>query len=97
MRMNPNEGEPASVLLRYWSERNLADVIYQYGEERYSRRIARRIVEVRRRQPITTTAQLAELVRSCVPRPKGKARKTIDPATRTFQALRIAEGLSVPR
>jgi 16S rRNA (cytosine1402-N4)-methyltransferase len=64
-------------------------LIYQYGEERFSRRIARKIVEVRRRTPLDTTEQLAELVRRCVPWPKGK-RPVIDPATRTFQALRIA-------
>src|SRR5262249_12734744 len=56
---------------------------------RFSRRIARRIVEQRQREPLMTTEQLADLVRRCVPRPKGK-RGGIDPATRTFQALRIA-------
>lgn len=89
MRMDPTEGEPASALLRRLGERELADLIYEYGEERFSRRIARRIVEVRRETPLETTAQLADLVRRCVPRPKGK-RPTIDPATRVFQALRIA-------
>ncbi len=89
MRLNPNEGEPASALLRRLSERELADVLWRYGEERFSRRIARRIVETRRRQPLETTSELAELVRRCVPRPRGK-RPAIDPATRTFQALRIA-------
>ena len=92
MRMNPEEGEPASDLIRRLEERDLADLIYQYGEERFSRRIARRIVETRRRQPIETTTQLAELVRQCVPRPRRQpGRKApIDPATRSFQALRIA-------
>jgi 16S rRNA (cytosine1402-N4)-methyltransferase len=89
MRMDPTQGEPASALLRRLNERDLADLIYQYGEERFSRRIARKIVEVRRRTPLETTAQLAQLVRSCVPRPRGR-RLAIDPATRTFQALRIA-------
>jgi 16S rRNA (cytosine1402-N4)-methyltransferase len=89
MRLNPDEGEPASALLRRLSERELADLIYQYGEERFSRRIARKIVETRQRTPLETTEQLAELVRRCVPRPKGRAGGT-DPATRTFQALRIA-------
>jgi 16S rRNA (cytosine1402-N4)-methyltransferase len=70
-------------------ERELADLFWQYGEERFSRRIARKIVEVRRRTPLETTEQLAELVRRCVPRPKGR-RSPIDPATRVFQALRIA-------
>jgi 16S rRNA (cytosine1402-N4)-methyltransferase len=89
MRLNPDEGEPASALLRRLSERDLADILWRYGEERFSRRIARRIVETRRRQPLETTTELAELVRRCVPRPRGK-RPAIDPATRTFQALRIA-------
>ena len=82
-------GEPASALLRRLNERDLADLIYEYGEERFSRRIARRIVEARRTRPVETTEELAELVRRCVPRPRGK-RSAIDPATRTFQALRIA-------
>jgi 16S rRNA (cytosine1402-N4)-methyltransferase len=66
-------------------ERDLADLIYRYGEERHSRRIAKRIVEERKKTRFTTTTQLADLVRRCVPRSGG-----IDPATRTFQALRIA-------
>ncbi len=89
MRLDPTTGEPASALLRRLGERELADLIYQYGEERFSRRIARKIVEARQREPLETTEQLAELVRRCVPRPKGR-RAAIDPATRTFQALRIA-------
>jgi 16S rRNA (cytosine1402-N4)-methyltransferase len=89
MRLDPTEGEPAAALLRRLNERDLADLIYQYGEERFSRRIARRIVEARRTGPLETTEELAELVRRCVPRPKGR-RPGIDPATRTFQALRIA-------
>jgi 16S rRNA (cytosine1402-N4)-methyltransferase len=87
MRMN-EEDEPAGELLRRLNERDLADLFWRYGEERYSRRIARRIVEERRHAPLETTTQLAELVRRCVPRPKG--RGAIDPATRVFQALRIA-------
>jgi 16S rRNA (cytosine1402-N4)-methyltransferase len=91
MRLNPEEGEPASTLLRRLNERQLADLFWQFGEERFSRRIARKIVEVRQRTPLTTTEQLADLVRRCVPRPKGRGRRPgIDPATRVFQALRIA-------
>jgi 16S rRNA (cytosine1402-N4)-methyltransferase len=90
MRLDPTEGEPASELLRRLNERDLADLIYQYGEERFSRRIARKIVETRRRAPLETTEQLAQLVRSCIPRPRGKRHHLIDPATRVFQALRIA-------
>jgi 16S rRNA (cytosine1402-N4)-methyltransferase len=86
MRLNTQEGETARDLIHRSNERDLADLIYRYGEERFSRRIARRIVESRKRQPIDTTEQLADLVRKCVPRGRGG----IDPATRTFQALRIA-------
>jgi 16S rRNA (cytosine1402-N4)-methyltransferase len=86
MRMDPTRGETAADLLRRLPERDLADLIYQFGEERFSRRIARRLVEAREREPIATTGQLADLVRRCVPR----GRSPIDPATRTFQALRIA-------
>jgi 16S rRNA (cytosine1402-N4)-methyltransferase len=86
MRLDPTRGVPASRLLATLPEREIAELIYQFGEERHSRRIARRIVEARQTQPLTTTQQLADLVRQCVPR--GKQR--IDPATRTFQALRIA-------
>jgi 16S rRNA (cytosine1402-N4)-methyltransferase len=92
MRLDPTEGEPAGDLLRRLGERDLADIFWRYGEERFSRRIARRIVEERRRAPLETTEQLAELVRRCVPYPKrGRgSKKPIDPATRVFQALRIA-------
>jgi len=80
------DGPTAADLLNNASESELADIIYNYGEERLSRRIARRIVEARNRAPITRTAALAALVREVVPR----AKDGIDPATRTFQALRIA-------
>jgi 16S rRNA (cytosine1402-N4)-methyltransferase len=87
MRMDVTQGEPASSLVNRVGERELADLIFKYGEERFSRRIARRIVETRRRTPFETSTQLAELVRRCVPRSR---KQSIDPATRTFQALRIA-------
>ena len=88
LRFNPDEGEPVSRLLSRLNEQTLADLIYAYGEERYSRRIARAIVERRRERPIETARELAEIVRRCYPRsPRGER---IDPATRTFQALRIA-------
>jgi 16S rRNA (cytosine1402-N4)-methyltransferase len=87
MRFDPRTGEAAWELLARLSEKELADVIFQYGEERYSRRIARQIVEARRREPLRTVPQLTDIVRRCVPRSRGHA---IDPATRTFQALRIA-------
>lgn len=86
LRFNPEEGEPASRLLARLKENELADIIFQFGEERFSRRIARQIVATRAEHPLRTADQLAALVRRCVPRsPDG-----IDPATRTFQALRIA-------
>ncbi len=87
MRFDLDRGEPAWRMIERMSEEHLANVIYQYGEERFSRRIAKKIVEQRRSDPIRTASQLAELVRSCVPRSRGH---NIDPATRTFQALRIA-------
>jgi 16S rRNA (cytosine1402-N4)-methyltransferase len=94
MRLDPDGvGETAADLVARLSERDLADVIYRYGEERHSRRIARRIVEERRRTAIDTTERLAEIVRRCLPPPGrggGRRRPAIDPATRTFQALRIA-------
>lgn len=86
LRFNPEEGEPAAALLSRLSERELADLIYRFGEERFSRRIARRIVEQRAERPIETADELAQLVRRCVPRSLDR----LDPATRTFQALRIA-------
>jgi 16S rRNA (cytosine1402-N4)-methyltransferase len=89
MRLDRERPETAQSLLRSLGERDLADLFWRYGEERFSRRIARRIVESRRRAPLETTVQLADVVRRCVPRPKGR-RARIDPATRVFQALRIA-------
>ena len=87
LRFDRTSGQPAWQLLQRLSERHLADLIYEFGEERLSRRIARKIVAQRRTDPIRTADQLADLVRSCVPRSRGHR---IDPATRTFQALRIA-------
>jgi 16S rRNA (cytosine1402-N4)-methyltransferase len=89
MRLDPGHGQPASTLVNRLPEKELADLFWQYGEERYSRRIARRIVQARQEAPIETSTQLAELVRRCVPRFRGQ-RHSIDPATRVFQALRIA-------
>jgi 16S rRNA (cytosine1402-N4)-methyltransferase len=86
MRMDTTVGPTAAEALRDVDERTLADVIYEFGEERHSRRVARLIVAARERGPIETTGQLAEIVRRAIPR-KGYTR--IDPATRTFQAIRI--------
>lgn len=86
MRMDQSTGDTAADLVARSTERDLADVIFQYGEERFSRRIARAIVEARHAAPIDTTGRLAAIVRRAVPH-RGYMR--IDPATRTFQALRI--------
>jgi len=88
MRLNPATGMTAARYVNELSEAALADVIWEYGEERFSRRIAKRIVERRREKPFATTADLAEIVRQSVPRTPDTRR--IHPATRTFQALRIA-------
>ena len=86
MRMNPASGPTAADLVNGLSEDELADVIFRFGEERASRRIARRIVERRRSAPIQTTTELAEIVKQVA----GSKGMRIHPATRTFQALRIA-------
>jgi 16S rRNA (cytosine1402-N4)-methyltransferase len=86
MRMDQTQGATAADLVAGAGEEDLANVIFQYGEERFSRRIARGIVEARRAGRIGTTGQLAQIVRRAVPR---KGYQRIDPATRTFQALRI--------
>ena len=88
MRFDPSEGMSARELLASLPEEEIANIIYQFGEERHSRRIAHKIVEARhKKEPIQTARQLAELVRGCVPK---SHKNPIDPATRTFQALRIA-------
>jgi 16S rRNA (cytosine1402-N4)-methyltransferase len=85
MRMDYESGTSAAQWLARAGEREIADVLFRLGEERFSRRIARALVEARAREPITTTRQLAELVAAAVPtREPGK-----HPATRTFQAIRI--------
>ena len=86
MRMDQTQGPTAADLVADAEEEDLANVIFQYGEERYSRRIARKLVEARRAGRIATTGQLAQIVRRAVPH---KGYQRIDPATRTFQALRI--------
>jgi len=86
MRMDRSQGETAADFIARATEVELADTIFRYGEERFSRRIARALVETRRETPVTGTAQLAAIVRRSIPR-RGYTR--IDPATRTFQALRI--------
>src|SRR5688572_11222026 len=90
MRMNPTSGATAAELLQQLPESEIARIIFELGEERHSRRIARRIVERREQgKPVKTTAELAELVRLAAGG-GGRKRQQIHPATRTFQALRIA-------
>ena len=84
MRMEAS-GPTAADLIASLSERELADVLFEYGEERQSRRIARAIVRARAEAPVETTGRLAEIIRSVLP----PDRSGIDPATRSFQALRI--------
>lgn len=85
MRMSCT-GLTAADIVNTYNEKDLADLIYQYGEERKSRQIAQKIVEYRRKKQITTTTELAEIIYTVIHKHAGE----IDPATRTFQALRIA-------
>lgn len=89
MRLDPRLERSAADLVNSAREEDLANVLYDLAQERYSRRISRKIVESRRGAPITTTDRLADLVRSAIPS-RGGAPEKIDPATRTFLALRIA-------
>ena len=86
MRMDQSRGATAAELLATVGEEELADIIFRHGEERFSRRIARAVVLARSESPLRTTGQLAQIVRRAVPR---RGYQRIDPATRTFQALRI--------
>ncbi len=85
MRMDPDSGESAADFLARAEEKEIADVLWRYGEERFSRRIARAIVAQREAQPIRRTGELAQLLERVV----GRREKGKHPATRTFQALRI--------
>ena len=85
MRMNPEQGESAAEWLQHADEAEIARVLWEYGEERHSRRIARKLVEVRQSSPIEDTATLASIISGMMPRPKNNKH----PATRSFQAIRI--------
>lgn len=87
MRLNTGSGMSAANIVNGYSEESLADIIYRYGEERYSRRIARAIAEERAKAPIESSERLGEVIRGAVPKEYRYGR--IHPATRTFQALRI--------
>ena len=86
MRMS-REGTSAADIVNTFSEQQLADIIFEYGEEKFSRRIAAGIVKARSEAPVETTLQLADIIRECVPQ---KARREKNPCKKTFQALRIA-------
>jgi 16S rRNA (cytosine1402-N4)-methyltransferase len=86
MRMDQSRGATAAALLHQAHEEDIADAIFRFGEERFSRRVARAIVNARGEAPIETTGRLAAIVRRAVPH---RGHQRIDPATRTFQALRI--------
>ena len=86
MRMDPSQELTAATIVNTWNQENLANLIWEFGEERYARRIARRIVERRRERPLTLVGELAKIAQSAY----GRKRQRIHPATRTFQALRIA-------
>jgi 16S rRNA (cytosine1402-N4)-methyltransferase len=88
LRFDTTEGEPTWRWMNRLSEKKLADLIYNYGEERFSRRIARAILKCKQSKPISTADDLAQLCRRVIP--KSRDSRRIDPATRTFQALRIA-------
>lgn len=89
MRLDPRIGRSAADLVNTMREEDLANVLYELAQERYSRRIARKIGEARRVSPIKSTEQLADLVRQAIPK-RGGPPERIDPATRTFMALRMA-------
>ena len=89
MRMNPDVGMSAAEWLGKAPEEEIANVLYQYGDERLSRRIARNIVEKRAATPISTTLQLAEIVASSIPKKIQRKEPGKHPATRSFQAIRI--------
>ena len=89
MRMNPETGESAAEWLGRAAEEVIANVIYDYGDERFSRRIAHAIVEKRAESPISTTLQLAEIITAAIPRKAQRKEPGKHPATRSFQAIRI--------
>lgn len=87
MRMNREQAFSAMDLVNTWEEESIAGILYRYGEERYSRRIARAIVEARKQRTIETTLQLVEIIRGSVP---ARYSRETHPARRSFQAIRIA-------
>lgn len=96
MRMDSRGGVTAADLVNTLDEKELADLIFKYGEERFSRGIAKSIVKKRAEAPLSNTAELAEIIRFAMPA-KAVAKQKIHPATRTFQALRIAVNRELER
>jgi 16S rRNA (cytosine1402-N4)-methyltransferase len=90
MRLDSRLAKTAGDLVNSLAEKDLADLIYKYGEERYSRRIAKAVVEARKAGRINGTKELADLIRRSYPAQARRSRQGVHPATRTFQALRIA-------
>ncbi|MGD8500713.1 MAG: 16S rRNA (cytosine(1402)-N(4))-methyltransferase RsmH [Phycisphaerales bacterium] len=90
MRIDKRLKRNAADIVNKWDEKSLADLIYRFGQDRVSRRIARFIVRERKTEPITTTGRLAEIVCKALGRTRRSRKSRIHPATRTFQALRIA-------
>ncbi len=88
MRMDQEQTFSAYELVNEWSEEELADILFRYGEERFSRRIARHIVRARQKKPIQTTFELADLIKQAIP--ASTRRSGPHPARRSFQAIRIA-------
>lgn len=95
MRMDPSEGESAAEWVARVPEKELENVLKEYGEEKFARRIAKEVIHVRRRQKIATTKELGEIVSRAIPR--GAWPRRIHPATRTFQALRITVNQELER
>ncbi len=95
MRIDPRTPRTASTIVNTMREEDLANLLYQLADERFSRRIARKIADARRVSPIKSTEQLADLVRAAIPK-RGGAPERIDPATRTFMALRMAVNDELP-
>ena len=85
MRMDKSQKLTAKYVVNFYSEQELAKIIFEYGEERYSRMIAKKIVEYRNKKEIETTDELVNIIESVIPRRKGEGH----PAKRTFQAIRI--------
>jgi len=89
MRLSPDDPLTAAEVVNRWSEERIADLLYDLADEHFSRRIARKIAAERAVAPIQTTRRLADVVRSAVPGPRRRSTESIDPATRTFLALRM--------